>query len=48
VIRIKTDKSFKKRIDELITVSNDNAFETARKLAEIEGILCKISSGASA
>ncbi|MFH2047632.1 MAG: pyridoxal-phosphate dependent enzyme [Pseudomonadota bacterium] len=34
-------------IDEIVTVSNYNAFETARKLAKMEGILCKISSGAS-
>jgi cysteine synthase A len=34
-------------IDEIITVSNDNAFETARSLAKKEGILCGISSGAS-
>jgi len=35
-------------IDEVITVSNDNAFETARELATSEGILCGISSGAAA
>lgn len=35
-------------IDEVITVSNDNAFETARKLATSEGILCGISCGAAA
>ncbi|MBU1183479.1 MAG: cysteine synthase A [Pseudomonadota bacterium] len=34
-------------IDEIITVSNDNAFETARNLAKKEGILCGISSGAA-
>jgi cysteine synthase A len=34
-------------IDEIITVSNDNAFETARYLAKKEGILCGISSGAA-
>lgn len=34
-------------IDEIITVSNDQAFETARKLASMEGILCGISSGAA-
>lgn len=34
-------------IDEIITVSNDNAFETARSLAKKEGILCGISSGAA-
>jgi cysteine synthase A len=35
-------------IDEIITVSNDDAFETARKVATSEGILCGISSGAAA
>jgi cysteine synthase A len=34
-------------IDEIITVSNDNAFEAARSLAKKEGILCGISSGAA-
>jgi len=34
-------------IDEVITVSNDQAFETARDLAKIEGLLCGISSGAA-
>jgi cysteine synthase A len=34
-------------IDEVITVSNENAFETARRLATEEGILCGISSGAA-
>jgi cysteine synthase len=34
-------------IDEIITVTNDQAFETARALAKIEGILCGISSGAA-
>ena len=34
-------------IDEVITVTNDQAFETARKLAKMEGILCGISSGAA-
>ena len=34
-------------IDEIITVTNDEAFETARKLAKMEGILCGISSGAA-
>ncbi len=37
-----------KIIDDIITVSNDNAFETARELATSEGILCGISSGAAA
>jgi hypothetical protein len=31
-------------IDEITTVTNDNAFETARTLAKTEGILTKISS----
>jgi cysteine synthase A len=35
-------------IDEIITVTNEQAFETARKLARMEGILCGISSGAAA
>jgi cysteine synthase A len=34
-------------IDEVITVTNDEAFETARDLARLEGILCGISSGAA-
>jgi cysteine synthase A len=34
-------------IDEIITVSNDEAFETARNVAKQEGILCGISSGAA-
>ncbi len=34
-------------IDEIVTVSNDAAFETARALARREGILCGISSGAA-
>ena len=34
-------------IDEVITVTNDAAFETARQLANHEGILCGISSGAA-
>jgi len=34
-------------IDEIVTVSNDEAFETARDLAKWEGILCGISSGAA-
>jgi len=35
-------------IDEVITVSNDDAFATARMVATSEGILCGISSGAAA
>jgi cysteine synthase len=34
-------------IDEIITVTNEQAFETARDMARIEGILCGISSGAA-
>jgi cysteine synthase A len=34
-------------IDEIIPVSNEAAFETARDLAKMEGILCGISSGAA-
>jgi cysteine synthase A len=36
-----------KIIDEVITVPNEDAFETARQLAKTEGILCGISSGAA-
>lgn len=35
-------------IDEVMTVSNDLAFETARELAKTEGVLCGISCGAAA
>jgi len=34
-------------IDDIVTVSNDDAFATARQLAKTEGILCGISSGAA-
>jgi cysteine synthase A len=34
-------------IDEVITVTNENAFDIARQLAKKEGILCGISSGAA-
>jgi len=37
-----------KIIDEVIRVTNDDAFATARRLAREEGILCGISSGAAA
>ncbi len=35
-------------IDEVITVTNDQAFDTARALASRQGLLCGISSGAAA
>ncbi|MCJ7772854.1 MAG: cysteine synthase A [Desulfobacterales bacterium] len=35
-------------VDEIVTVTNEDAFETSRKLATMEGILCGISSGAAA
>ncbi|MHB8989855.1 MAG: cysteine synthase A [Desulfobulbia bacterium] len=35
-------------IDEIITVTNDQAMGTARRIAKEEGILCGISSGANA
>ncbi len=35
-------------IDEIITVTNEDAFATAKLLAKTEGILCGISSGAAA
>lgn len=34
-------------IDEVVCVTNDQAFETARQLAKQEGLLCGISSGAA-
>ena len=34
-------------IDDIVTVKNEDAFETARLLARSEGILCGISSGAA-
>ena len=35
-------------IDEIITVTNEDAFETTRQLAKTEGLLVGISSGAAA
>ena len=35
-------------IDDIATVTNEHAFETSRRLAALEGILCGISSGAAA
>jgi cysteine synthase A len=37
-----------KVIDEVVTVADDDAFETARQLARQEGLMCGISSGAAA
>ena len=34
-------------VDEVIPVSNDNAYETTKKLARVEGLLVGISSGAA-
>ncbi len=34
-------------IDEIITIENDDAFDTARKLAKTEGVFAGISSGAN-
>jgi cysteine synthase A len=34
-------------IDEIITVENDDAFDTARRMAREEGLLVGISSGAA-
>jgi cysteine synthase A len=34
-------------LDDVVTVSNDDAFETSRRLAKLEGVVCGISSGAA-
>jgi cysteine synthase A len=34
-------------LDDVVTVTNDEAFETARRLAQEEGLLVGISSGAA-
>jgi cysteine synthase A len=34
-------------IDDVVQVTNDDAFETARRAAKLDGILCGISSGAA-
>jgi cysteine synthase A len=34
-------------LDDIVTVTNEDAFETARELAKTEGLLCGISSGAA-
>ncbi|MDJ0985268.1 MAG: cysteine synthase A [Desulfobacterales bacterium] len=34
-------------LDDVVTVSNDDAFETSRQVAKMEGIVCGISSGAA-
>ena len=34
-------------LDDVVTVTNDDAFETSRQMARLEGIACGISSGAA-
>src|SRR5262249_52296199 len=34
-------------IDEVVTVADEDAMETARKLAQLEGFMCGISAGAA-
>ena len=34
-------------VDDVVTVSNDDAFDTSRQLSKLEGIVCGISSGAA-
>jgi cysteine synthase A len=35
-------------IDEVVTVADEDAFETSRQLARLEGLMCGISCGAAA
>jgi len=35
-------------IDDVVTVADDDAMDTARKMAQVEGLMCGISSGAAA
>jgi cysteine synthase A len=35
-------------IDEVVTVADEDAFETSRRLARLEGVMCGISAGAAA
>jgi len=37
-----------KILDDVIRVPDDDAMETARRLAKVEGLMCGISSGAAA
>jgi cysteine synthase A len=37
-----------KVIDEVVTVADEDAFETSRQLARLEGFMCGISCGAAA
>jgi cysteine synthase len=37
-----------KVIDEVIQINDEDAFETARQLAKLEGFMCGISCGAAA
>ncbi|MBQ8636101.1 cysteine synthase A [bacterium] len=41
------DNYWAELVDDVITVSNDDAIETAKKLANCEGLFCGISSGAA-